>query len=285
MIRSIRTGACAGLLGLVVLLITSNASAEPEPFSFGVVMQRSPLLTAEYWNPILRYVSQRSGVPLQLKLGKTGEETSRMIGRGEFDFVYSNHNFVPANEVSGYSVIARPLESAIRGQIVVLEDSPIASIGQLRGKEVAFPHRQAFAGFFVTMDALLRAGIEVKPVFAGNQEGAMGQLKSRRVVAASVNSLVMRGYAARENLQYRILWSSEEFLNIPISAHPRIPAEKVRAVQEALVSMADDTEGVRILAASAEIIKQQPPYGFVRASDRDYDSVRRTYRHALIKAD
>ena len=43
------------------------SAAEPvTPFSFGVISQRSPLLSAQFWNPILRYVSDRSGVPLEL---------------------------------------------------------------------------------------------------------------------------------------------------------------------------------------------------------------------------
>ncbi len=31
-----------------------------------------------------------------------------MIGRGEFDFVYSNHNFSRANAPMGYRVFVRP---------------------------------------------------------------------------------------------------------------------------------------------------------------------------------
>jgi phosphonate transport system substrate-binding protein len=68
----------------------------------------------------------------------------------------------------------------------------------------------------------------------------MGQLKARRTVAAGVNSQVMREYAKRENIEYRVLWSSEEYLNVPISAHPSVPREKVKALSDALLQMADD---------------------------------------------
>ena len=270
------------LLGLFLTAQLASAGEE-RPYAFGVVSQRSPILTAEYWNPILRYVSRKSGVPLQLKLGKTGTETSEMIRRGEFDFVYSNHNFTPENDKVGYRVIARPTEAAIKGELVVIENSPVASISRLEGQEVVFPHRQAFVGYYVTMDALLRAGVRVKPLFAGNQEGAMGQLKAGRVVAASVNSQLMRDYAEREGVRYRVLWASEEFLNIPISVHPRVPRDQARAVENILVNMAADPEGARILESSAARVKQKPPYGFVRAGDRDYDNVRRFYRNSMIR--
>lgn len=259
------------------------ARGQDSALSFGVITQRSPVLTAQYWNPILRYVSEKSGVPLRLKLARTGSEHSDMIGRGEFDFIYSNHNFNAKNDAVGYRVIARPIEAAIMGQLVVPADSPVQDIKELDGKEVVFPSKAAFVGYYVPMDALLQAGVRVKPLFAGNQEGAMGQLKSGRVPAAGVNSQIMRDYAERERFAYRVLWSSEPYLNIPISAHPSIPAAKVKAVQAALVGMAADPEGGKILAASAHLIKQQPPFGFIASSDKDFNNIRQFYRKALVK--
>jgi phosphonate transport system substrate-binding protein len=265
------------------LAACAPATAQDTAFSFGVITQRSPVLTAQYWNPILRYVSDRSGVPLRLKLAKTGPDHSEMIGRGEFDFIYSNHNFNAKNDSVGYRVIARPIEAAIMGQIVVAADSPIDKLADLDGKEVVFPSKAAFVGYYVPMDALLKAGVHVKPLFAGNQEGAMGQLKSGRVIAAAVNSQIMRDYAERENYRYRVLWSSEPYLNIPISAHPSIPEGRAKAVQSALVGMASDPEGHRILESSAQLIKQPPPYGFIAASDKDFNNVRQFYRRALVR--
>jgi phosphonate transport system substrate-binding protein len=117
----------------LLLLAASGAGAVEPPLTFGVISQRSPILTAQYWNPILRHVSQRSGIPLRLKLAKTGEEHAAMIGRGEFDFVYSNHNFTRENAAVGYRVFVRPLAATIRGEIVVLSDSPIRALHDLRG--------------------------------------------------------------------------------------------------------------------------------------------------------
>lgn len=266
------------------MAVCAGLAAQPQKvFSFGVVNQRSPVLTAQYWNPILRYVADKSGVQIQLKLPRTAPEHSAMIGRGEFDFIYSNHNFTPTNEAQGYRVIARPIEEAIRGQIVVPAESPVQALRELDGREVVFPSRAAFVGYYVPMDALLRAGVQVQPHFAGNQEGAMGQLKAGRVVAAAVNSQVMRDYSEREGFAYRIIWSSEPFLNIPISAHPSVPEDKVRAVRSALVGMSSDPAGQKILAESAELVKQRPPYGFVAASDREFDNIRRFLRNTVVK--
>jgi phosphonate transport system substrate-binding protein len=246
-------------------------------YSFGVIPQRGPTLTAQYWNPILQYVSDKSGVTLELSLARSAPEHADGIRHGRFAFLYSNHNFVPENFVAGYRVLARPRDAAIRGEIVVLAASPLKDIPELQGREIAFPSNVAFVAYQVPMDALEKLGITVKSVFAGNQEGAMGQLKSGRVAAAAVNSQLMRDFAQREAIRYRVLWRSDEYLNIPISAHPSIPRRHVDAVRRALESMDADPQGARVLEASATLVKQSPPYGFVSATDKDYESYLRFY--------
>lgn len=270
------------LLLWLTLLCVGLAEAAPT-YSFGVLSQRSALLTAQYWNPILDYVEKKTGIRLELKVARTAPESNEATERGEYDFVYSNTIFQPKMAQASYQVILRPRDEAIRGQIVTLEGSPIRSLNDLDGKEVGFPSLAAFVGYAVPMDALLRAGVRVTPVFGGNQEGIMGQLKAGRVIAAGVNNQVMKSFAARENLRYRVLWESAPFLNLPIAAHPRVPAADVKAVQAAIDGMDSDPEGLMILEASAQVIGQKPPLGFRAASQADYASYVEFYRHTLVK--
>lgn len=258
-------------------------AARGESYSFGVLNQRSPTLTARYWNPILEYVGQKAGVTLTLTMGKDVQETFAMTARGEFDFIYSNHIFQNETAAVGYKVILRPEEEAIQGQIVVGEASLIHSIGELAGKEVGFPSASAFAAYSLPMDHLVRSGVQVRPVFAGNQEGVMAQLKSGAIVAAAVNSAIMRDYAARNGFRYRVLWSSQSYLNLPIAAHPRVPVKVVERVRQVLDDMSDNQEGLAILKASAEIIRQPPPYGFRAASDKDYANYRKFYKESVLR--
>ena len=272
-------------VGIIILfaLFLRSACAGEKIYSFGVLNQRNPALTAQYWNPILEYVSKKSGVRLQLRMGKNVQETDGMTERGEFDFIYSNHIFMPRNPVAGYRVIARPSEKSIEGQIVVLENSPIHSLKELEGREVAFPSETAFVAYAVTMDALLREGIRVKTVFAGNQEGVMGQLKAGRVPAASVNSEVMREFARRQQIHYRVLWSSEKFAPMPIAVHRGVGKKQMQAVRKAFAGMAADPEGLKVLKACADVVKQGPPYGFAPASDREYENQKDYYRTTMVK--
>ena len=274
----------ASLWFSAVLAVLSVSSAwAGQTYSVGVLSQRSAVLTAEYWNPILEYVSNKAGVTLQLKITRTAPESNAAIAKGDYDFVYSNTIFQPSLAAQGYQVILRPRAETISAQIVTLETSTVKVLADLKGQVVGFPSKAAFVGYAVPMDHLLRQGIAVVPVFGGNQEGIMGQLKAGKVIAAGVNSQVMRAYAARENLSYRVLWESQPYHNLPIAVHPRIPAAVAKAVQKAFAGMEKDPEGQKVLEASAQVIKQKPPYGFLVSSQKDYQNYLDFYRDTVVK--
>ena len=117
MLRRALTAAATMLAATVTL--QAPACAGPQPYSFYVLHQRTIALTAQYWNPILTYVSAKSGVPLDLKLAKTAQEGNANAEAGKYDFLYTNHFFTPERDRLGYKVIARPAGPGIRAQIVV----------------------------------------------------------------------------------------------------------------------------------------------------------------------
>lgn len=270
-------------LVLVVLSTPLPAAANSPARSFGVLNQRSEALTARYWKPILTYISNKSGVRLELKMGKTAMDSFRMAGNGEFDYLYSYHIFAPANLKAGYRVFARPAEIAVQGQIVVPAESRISSLHELQGKKVGFPNTAAFLGYAVPMQALQQKEITVEAVFSGSQEETISQLKAGLITAAGVNSMVMRDYAAREKFQYRVIWSSECYQNLPIAAHPRISEREMKAVQKAFLNMVADPKGLKILRQSAEVLQQKPPFGFVLAEQQEYRNYLEYYRTAAAQ--
>jgi phosphonate transport system substrate-binding protein len=113
----------------------------------------------------------------------------------------------------------------------------------------------------------------------------MGQLKAGRVVAAGVNAEVMRAFAQRENVAYRTLWSSDKYLSLALSALPSVPADTVKAVRDAFLKMADDPEGAKVLASSANVLKQATQMRFVASKDSEFDNMRKFYRTTLVKVE
>jgi phosphonate transport system substrate-binding protein len=271
------------ITALLLLALSVQTAQAEQVYRFGVLPQRSAVLTAQYWNPILQHVQLKTGITLELKIARSAAEAGEATEKGEYDFVYSNHIFQPRMAKADYRVILKPRDEAIRGQIVTLAGSPIATLRDLEDKEVGFPSAGAFVGYAVPMDHLLQQKIVVLPVFGGNQEGIMGQLKAGRVVAAGVNDQIMKAYAEREQIQYRVLWQSVPYLNIPIAANPRVPKKVVAAVRKTIAAMHDDPDGAKVLEEAASVIGQKPPYGFSPSSAADYRNYRDFYRHTLLK--
>jgi phosphonate transport system substrate-binding protein len=275
-------GRAALALGMVVWT-QSMALCQERPYLFNVLNHRSVSLTAQYWNPILIYVTKKTGVLLELRLNKTSKENTAIAETGAYDFLYTNHFFTPERDRLGYRVIARTAGPGIRSQIVVRRDSPAQSLRDLEGKEIAFPTPDGFTGYWLPMDALIRNKVNIKPVFSGNQEASFSQLKVSAVDAAGVNSVALETYARRERFKYRVLWTSELYNDLCIMANPKVPADKVVAVGAALIHMASDPEGRKILQAGAELLRLKGELGFVRADNHDYDNYRAFYKTTLVK--
>ena len=273
----------AVLVLAAAVAIPSGALAGPKVYSFYVLNQRSVALAAQYWNPIMTYVSKKSGVPVELRLARTAVEGNAIAEKLGYDFQYTNHFFTPERDRLGYRVIARPAGPGIRSQIVVRKDSPSQSLQDLNGETVGFVSPDGFTGYWVPYDALLRADVKVQVVFTGNQESSFAQLKVRKIAAAGVNSAVMARYSRRESFPYRALWTSEVYQDLCIMASPRVPAAKVAAVRAALIEMAKDPEGRQVLKAGADLLKMKGDLGFVAAEDSDYDNYRRFYKTTKVR--
>jgi phosphonate transport system substrate-binding protein len=133
------------------------------------------------------------------------------------------------------------------------------------------------------MDALIKAKVDVKPVFTSNQEASLAQLKIGTVAAAAVNDQIIQRYARREGFEYRLLWTSEIYNDLCIMVSTKVSKDKVGAVREALVGMINDPEGRRVLEAGAELLKIRDKLGFIAAENSDYDNYRAFYKNTAVR--
>ena len=258
----------------------ASARTADKPYNFSPVNQHSLELTAMYWNPILKYVSDKSGVPLNLHLGRTSAETTAKVLSGEADFSFTNHLFSPDRIKLGWTVFGRRQAPSVHGQIIVLADSPITSLAGLAGKDVAFPGPEALVAYKTTYGQLLEQKITAKPVFAGNLDAAFSQMVAGRVFAMGSNSQMTDEYAIREGRKSRVLWSSPAFNDLALMASPRVPRAQMQAVAKAFLGMHQDAQGKKILEEAAKTVNAKQPVVFVAANDEDYASYRDFYRNA-----
>jgi phosphonate transport system substrate-binding protein len=277
----IQAGRASALLWIACTFAAVPAISHAAPqsnalhsYNFSPVNQYNLQVSASFWNPIIRYVSAKSGVRLNLKLGRTSADTTSYVLAREVDFAFTNHLFSPDRQKMGWTVFGR------RNAPPVMADSPIRDIRELAGSAVAFPGPEALVAYKTSYAQLLRRHIPVTPVFTGNQDAAFTQLFAGKVKAVGANSQLVANWSGREGKAFRVLWSSAPFNDLALMASPRVPAAEVRAVARAFLGMHLDPEGRKVLAAASTLLHAPTPLSFVAASDADYASYRAFYADA-----
>lgn len=260
-----------------IALATGLAQAQETVYRFSPVNQYDINLTAAYWNPIIQYISEKSGVKLQLKIGRTSADTTAFVLAQEVEFVFSNHLFSPERDKLGWQVFGRRQTPPVNGQIVVLDDSPITRLSELKGAEVAFPGPEATVAYKFPYAHLLSQGIDVKVVFGGNQNGALAQLVAGKVKASGGNSQLIEGYGKRENRKFRVLWSSEPLYDLALMASGKVRERDLKAVSQAFFNMHKDPRGKEILQQAAQIVGQPSSPDFIPSDGSEYAAYRRFY--------
>jgi phosphonate transport system substrate-binding protein len=280
--RMLRLAGYAPLLAFLLAAApaAAAAAADAPAYNFSPVNQYNLQVSASFWNPIVRYVSHKSGVHLNLKLGRTSADTTSFVLTREVDFAFTNHLFSPERVKMGWTVFGRRDAAPLRAQIVVPGDSPVRSLADLADSIVVFPGPEALIGYKLPYAQLLHDKVPVTVVFAGNMDAAFTQLFSGRARAAGANSQLVQNYAGRENKAFRVLWSSAPFNDLALMASNRVPPAQVRAVAQAFLGMANDPEGRRVLQAVSELIHETEPVRFVAATDADYAAYRHFYQAA-----
>jgi phosphonate transport system substrate-binding protein len=269
------------LLAVLAGLLAAGAARAGAPaYNFSPVNLYNLQVSAGFWNPIIRYVSEKSGVRLNLKLGRTSADTTSYVLMREVDFAFTNHLFSPERARMGWTVFGRRAALPVQSQIVVPADSPIRRIEDLAGAAVAFPGPEAPLGYKIAYTQLYQSNIPVNVVFAGNTDAAFTQLFAGAVKAAGASSALVASYHGREGKSFRVLWSSTPFNDQALMASPRVPPAQVRAVAQAFFGMDKDPEGRRILADAARLVHVPAPLAFIPATEADFAAYRTFYANA-----
>jgi phosphonate transport system substrate-binding protein len=268
--------ACA----LMFAASATASGAAPHAYNFSPVNQYNLKVSASFWNPIIRYVSAKSGVTLNLKLGRTSADTTSFVLTREVDFAFTNHMFSPERSKLGWTVFGRRNAAPVHAQVVVPADSTAVRLPDLAHAAVGFPGPEALLSYKAPYAELLRSGVPVNTVFTGNMDAAFAQLFSGKVKAVGANSQLVRNYTGRTGKAFRVLWSSPAFNDLALMASPRVPAADQGAVANAFLTMHLDPEGRKILASAGALVHASEPVSFVAAGDADFASYRDFYAGA-----
>lgn len=256
----------AAALFVVAVLGTGNVLAES--LVFGVVPQQSASKLAELWTPIFNYLSSVTGDEISFATATDIPTFERRVRDGLYDVAYMNpYHYTVFHQAPGYIAIAKQRDKKIKGLLVVRKDSDIETLEQLQNVEIAFPSPAAFAASVLPRAKLVKEGIKFTPRYVSSHDSVYLNVARGFMPAGGGIQRTLSNIAPAVREQLRVLWETPAYTPHAFAVHPRVSEAAVQRLQAALVGMADDPEGVKLLS----VLKFK---GVDAASDADWNDVR-----------
>jgi phosphonate transport system substrate-binding protein len=254
------------------------AAAERDaPLRLGVVTFYNPRLMYLKYQPLVDYLSARTGARWELAISGSYESTVESLCSGAIALAYLGPlTYVRARELCGATPVVKLLtngQPTFRSFIVVREDGPIKSLADLRGRSFGFGSPLSTSSHIVPRATLARAGlrpgVDVRCRYYRHHDSAARAVLLGEVDAAGVRDIVAEEFAGRG---LRILDRSEAVPNFPFVVAPKVSAKVVRDVVRALVTIpAVDGEARATIARWDEELAG----GFARASADEFEPLGR----------
>jgi len=229
-----------------------------EPLVMVVQPINSEATTRANDQPLVDYLAQRIGQPITLKTVGNYLVFWGMSRRdGQFDIALdAAHTTAYRIATHGDQVIAR-IPSKVSFSLLTREDSLVLDVDELARKKIATLPSPAL-GAIRLLAWYPNPSSQPVLVRAVNTEDAIAKLREGKVDAAIIPSPLVAKYEG-----VNVVEVTDSVPAPAISVSAKVPAETVTALRKALLGMADDPEGKKVLAEA-----HLP--GFVAASDEDY---------------
>jgi phosphonate transport system substrate-binding protein len=269
--------ALALFVALALAPVRAGAVQEAPPALFGVVTFYNPRLMYLKYQPLVDYLSARTGRRWELAISGSYEDAVEGLCSGRFALAYLGPlTFVRAREQCGAKPVVKLLthgQPTFRSYIVVREDAPIRTLADLRGKSFGFGSSLSTSSHIVPRAMLARAGLkpgaDVQCRYFRHHDSAARAVLLGEVDAAGVRDIVGEEFAHRG---LRILDRSEPVPNFPFVVGPRTSAEVVRDVVRALVLVPQLEPDAR---ATISRWDEELAGGFARAEAEEFEPLGR----------
>lgn len=208
-------------LFLSVLCATTAGQAK-DLLKLGVIPFKSPRTVVELYTPVASLLAKKLGKTVQVVTANGYEQYMDRIYANQYDIIVLGSTFYfKAHDRAGYQAVARGYPSFHAG-IIVLENSDINEIEQLRGRSMAAVNNQDRGGYKLQKMALLRQGIDVENDlqvhFRGDFDSVIYAVFSRQDEAGAIrlDALQKPAFSTIKN-KLKIIYTSPENPQFPFA--------------------------------------------------------------------
>lgn len=264
---SILLAACGSApVGTVIQLsdlqpLPPSSSGEIVPLRVAVAAVISPKGTAENYQNLLDYLSQKLDRPVELVQRRTYAEVNDLVERGYVDVAFvCTSAYVEGHDKFGMELLVAPQvngETIYYSLLLVPSNSTARSMADLRGKVFAFTDPISNSGrvyptYLVKELSNTPDQFFARTFFTYSHDDAIRAVADGLADGAAVDSLVYEFALARDPglvEKVKVIHRSTPFGIPPVVVGPAVRPQLKVELQDALLAMADDPQGQTALQA------------------------------------
>ena len=256
-----------------------SLGTEIRPLRVAVAAILSPQSTSAGYDPLVAYLTDRLGQPVQLVQRATYAEINELVRTRQVDLAFiCTGAYIQGQRDFGMELLAIPEVNGkitYQSYIIVAGDDAFRQLDDLRAHVFAFTDPMSLSGYLVPLRHLRSEG-ESPDTFFGRTLFTYSHENSIRAVVdgwadgAAVDSLVYEAMVAQELLRpekARVIWRSDPYGLPPVVVHPGLDSRTRDQFRSVLLQMDQDAEG-------REALRLMGIDRLVPADDRLYDSAR-----------
>ncbi len=269
-----------GVGNRAVVLALALAAAWPaaggEPLRLGVVSFYNPRLMYLKYQPLVDFLTERTGTPWVLAISTSYEEAVRDICSGRTAVAYLGPlTYLRAHERCEALPVVRLQtrgSATYTSLILVRQDSPLRSLAELAGTRFGFGAPLSTSSHLVPRSMLVEAGLRpgenIACRYFGHHERVAKAVLAGEVDAGGVRDLTGEKFLDRG---LRVLAASAPIPNFPLVVGPKTTAEVRDAVLRVLVQLPAEDPHVRALVAGWD---EELAGGFAASLASEFEALR-----------
>ena len=262
------------LIWLSCLTLTCQAFASihnenaADALVFGISPAKDPEAVMKQWNPVVKYLSLKSGLNIRLLVAASVEEFEKQVGKGMYDIVYMNpYQYTTYHKTQGYVAFAKEKDKKVKGIIVVKKDSPYKSLADLKDQTVVFPQEDVFAANMLPRAKLNQESIPYKPNYVESPNSVYRAVYKGDIPAGGGIVDTYENLNPVVNSELRVLWTTKQYTPDAFAVHPRVPKAQRDKIQSVMVNMNIEPNG-HLLLNSLKF------NGIEQAKDSEWNDIR-----------
>ncbi|MFZ3587805.1 phosphate/phosphite/phosphonate ABC transporter substrate-binding protein [Bacillus sp. DJP31] len=270
---------------------TGTETAELEKLVVGVIPSLNEGNMQAAMDKLTKHFETELDIPVEITVYPDYQAVVQAMNYDDVNMAYFGPStYVDANEQSGARAIMTQLidgEPFYYSYIITHKDSTLTSIEDLVGKSkevtFAFGDPNSTSGSLIPSIELMKQGVfknqnehEFKNLlYTGGHDATAIAIENKQVDAGAIDSAIFNSLKANGKIgdNFKVIWESEKLFQYPWAVSKAVDDELVTKIQDAFLKIEDK-----------EILDAFAATGFTKASDSDYESIRKAKKEAAEKS-